>query len=238
MEEKESEVNAAFPILRSWGYKTLLEGQISKHLVKPQRVLCALVFLIEFLYQSKCFREVSFSGNKPACGIDKHQASQNRDAQQKQEADEWVYLLLLGPSIRRRSCHVRWEESHSCNRTRRFQTLFPVYGKENILHRSEERGIHLLSFNSFIVIVLLTRVVYCRQWVWPWGREIASWPLSFSSKNKKKFFQKDAHLTLPFINANHLDKKKFYFSPDGWSEWMPFRIWMWCPFMNRITISQ
>lgn len=91
MEEKESEVNAAFPILRSWGYKTLLEGQISKHLVKPQRVLCALVFLIEFLYQSKCFREVSFSGNKPACGIDKHQASQNRDAQQKQEADEWSF---------------------------------------------------------------------------------------------------------------------------------------------------
>ena len=60
MEEKESEVNAAFPILRSWGYKTLLEGQISKHLVKPQRVLCALVFLIEFLYQGSVLERFPF----------------------------------------------------------------------------------------------------------------------------------------------------------------------------------
>lgn len=149
----------------------------------------------------------------------------------RKQMNEFTFCCLVLPS---EASHVTSGERKAIPAIERgdFKPYFQSMGKKILCAAlKKEAFIYLLSFNSFIVIALLTRVVYCRQRVWPWGREIARWPLSFSSKNKNKIFQKDAHLMLPFINANHLNKKKFYFSLDGWSEWMPFWIWMWCPFM-------
>lgn len=51
-------------------------------------------------------------------------------------------MTEFGPSVRTQSCHVILEEGHFSNKARRFQTLFKIYGKENVLSCSEERGIH------------------------------------------------------------------------------------------------
>lgn len=169
--------------------------------MKPKRVIFALVFQIKFLYKSKvCLffleRRGSFSGNKPACGVDKHLVSQLEQWCIMGAMSRWVSFLLLGPCTRTQSCQVRLEEGHLCNKAR----IFRVYRKENVLSCCEERGVHYKF-----------QIHYCHNHVYlhcllqtagPTMRKreikISCFPFFFKKNKKQRSFPEDTHLMLPF----------------------------------------